>query len=108
MVVEYGMSAKFGPLAFDTKRGPVFLDGTTSGAKEYSEETARAIDEEVARITRDTYARVQDILARRRDDLERLAQRLLKTEVLEGEELQQLLYGAPSAPQSAPAAAATA
>jgi cell division protease FtsH len=108
MVVEYGMSAKFGPLAFDTKRGPVFLDGTTSGAKEYSEETARDIDEEVARITRDTYARVQDILARRRDDLERLAQRLLKTEVLEGEELQQLLYGAPSAPQSAPAAAATA
>jgi len=102
------MSAKFGPLAFDTKRGPVFLDGTTSGAKEYSEETARDIDEEVARITRDTYARVQDILARRRDDLERLAQRLLKTEVLEGEELQQLLYGAPSAPQSAPAAAATA
>jgi cell division protease FtsH len=108
MVVEYGMSAKFGPLAFDTKRGPVLLDGTTSGTKEYSEETARDIDEEVARITRDTYTRVQEILARRRDDLERLAHRLLETEVLEGEELQQLLYGAPSVPQSAPAATATA
>jgi cell division protease FtsH len=108
MVVEYGMSSKFGPQAFDTKRAPVFLDGTTSGAKEYSEETARDIDEEVARITRETYARVQEILARRRDDLERLARRLLETEVLEGEELQQLLYGATPAPQSAPAATATA
>jgi cell division protease FtsH len=107
MVVEYGMSSKFGPLAFDTKRGPVFLDGTASGAKEYSEETARDIDEEVARITRETYARVQEILAKRRDDLERLAQRLLKTEVLEGEELQHLLYGATPAPQTTPAATAT-
>jgi cell division protease FtsH len=108
MVMEYGMSAKFGPLAFDTKRGPVFLDGTTAGAKEYSEETARDIDEEVARITRETYARVQELLARRRGDLERLARRLLETEVLEGEELKQLLYGATSALQPAPAATATA
>src|SRR2546428_2587076 len=108
MVVEYGMSAKFGPLAFDPKHGPVFLDGTASGAKEYSEETARDIDEEVARITRETYTRVQEILARRRNDLERLAQRLLETEVLEGEELKQLLSGAISALQPAPAATATA
>jgi cell division protease FtsH len=108
MVVEYGMSAKFGPQAFDTKRGPSFLDGVTSGAREYSEETARDIDEEVARITHETYARVQEIITRRRDDLERLAQRLLVTEVLEGEELQQLLYGATPAAQSAPVATATA
>ncbi len=108
MVVEYGMSSKFGPLAFDTKHGPVFLDGTASGAKEYSEETTRDIDEEVARITHETYAHVQEILARRRDDLERLAQRLLETEVLEGEELQHLLYGATPVPRSAPAATATA
>jgi len=108
MVMEYGMSSKFGPLAFETKRGPVFLDGASSGAKEYSEETARAIDEEVARITRETYARVQDLLARRRDDLERLARRLLETEVLEGEELKQLLQGATPSPQLAPVAATTA
>jgi cell division protease FtsH len=107
MVVEYGMSAKFGPQAFDTKRGPSFLDGVTSGAKEYSEETARDIDEEVARITHETYARVQEIITRRRDDLERLAQRLLVTEVLEGEELQQFLYGATPTAPSAPVATAT-
>jgi cell division protease FtsH len=108
MVVEYGMSTKFGPQAFDTKRGPVFLEGATSGAKEYSEETARDIDEEVARITHETYARVQEIITRRRDDLERLAQRLLETEVLEGEELQQLLYGVTPAAQAAPVATAMA
>lgn len=105
MVMEYGMSSKFGPLAFETKRSPMFLDGTAAGAKEYSEETARDIDEEVARITRETYARVQELLAKRRDDLERLARRLLETEVLEGEELKQLLYGAaPAQPPSVSAA----
>jgi cell division protease FtsH len=99
MVMEYGMSPKFGPLAFETKRGPIFLDGSTSGAKEYSEETARAIDEEVARITHETYARVREVLTKRRDDLERLARRLMETEVLEGEELQQLLYGSQASAQ---------
>jgi len=93
MVVEYGMSQKFGPLAFASTRGPMFLDGTAGGAKDYSEETAREIDQEVARITQETYDRVREIITRRRDDLERIARRLLEIEVLEGEELQHLLYG---------------
>jgi cell division protease FtsH len=93
MVVEYGMSDTFGPLAFETQRGPAFLDGAMPGAKAYSEATARDIDQEVARITRETYARVQAILTTRRADLERIARRLLDIEVLEGAELQQLLYG---------------
>jgi cell division protease FtsH len=91
MVIEYGMSAKFGPLAFETKRGPVFLDGGYSAPKEYSEETAREIDQEVARITHETYARVRNLLTKRREDLERLARRLLEKEVVEGEELRELL-----------------
>jgi cell division protease FtsH len=91
MVVEYGMSPKFGPLAFEKKRGPVFLDGNFAQAKEYSEETAREIDQEVARIVQETYGRVRDLLTKRRDDLERLARRLLEKEVVEGEELRELL-----------------
>lgn len=106
MVIEYGMSPKFGPLAFETKRSSIFLDGTTSGVKEYSAETARAIDEEMARITHATYARVREILTKRRDDLERLARRWLETAVLEGEELQRLLYGSNASPQPAPEATA--
>jgi cell division protease FtsH len=96
MVIEYGMSPKFGPLAFEAKRGPVFLDGGYTAPKEYSEETAREIDQEVSRITQETYARVRDMLTKRRDDLERLARRLLEKEVVEGEELRDLLGVSPA------------
>jgi cell division protease FtsH len=96
MVIEYGMSPKFGPLAFEAKRGPVFLDGGLAAPKEYSEETAREIDQEVARIIQETYARVRDLLTKRRDDLERLARRLLDKEVVEGEELRALLDASPA------------
>ena len=83
MVLEYGMSPKFGPLAFEAKRGSVFLDGGFTAQKEYSEETAREIDQEVgASYTRPM--RVCGILlTKRRDDLERLARRLLDKEVVE-------------------------
>src|SRR5688572_27654766 len=96
MVMEYGMSTKFGPMAFEDKRGPVFLDGGYAPPKEYSEETAREIDEEVARIIQETYARVRDTLTKRRDDLERLARRLLEKEVVEGDELRVLLGASPA------------
>jgi cell division protease FtsH len=74
----------------------MFLDGGFTPPKEYSEETAREIDEEVARIVQETYARVREILTKRRDDLERLARRLLDKEVVEGEELRDLLGAAPA------------
>jgi cell division protease FtsH len=98
MVIEYGMSSKFGPLAFETKRSPTFLDGSFSAPKEYSEETAREIDQEVARIIQETYARVRNLLTKRRDDLERLARRLLDKEVVEGEELRDLLGASHASP----------
>jgi cell division protease FtsH len=97
MVVEYGMSPKFGPLAFEVKRGPVFLDGNFAHTKDYSEETAREIDQEVSRIVQESYARVRDLLTKRRDDLERLARRLLEKEVVDGVELRALLGAASAA-----------
>jgi Peptidase family M41 len=84
---------KFGPMAFETKRHPAFVESGMPGAKEYSEDTARDIDQEVARITHETYARVKEIITTRRAVLEHLARRLLEIEVLEGTELQHLLYG---------------
>jgi cell division protease FtsH len=83
-------------LAFEAKRGSVFLDGGLTAPKEYSEETAREIDQEVARIIHETYARVRDLLTKRRDDLERLARRLLDKEVVEGEELRAMLGTSPA------------
>jgi ATP-dependent Zn protease len=50
----------------------------------------------VARIVHETYARVRELLTKRRDDLERLARRLLDREMVEGEELQALLGAAPA------------
>src|SRR5262249_2158521 len=102
MVIEYGMSQKFGPMAFESKRNAPFLDGAMSGLKEYSEETAREIDQEVASITHETYARVKEIITMYRDNLEQIARRLLAIEVLEGEELQRLLYGTATPPLQAP------
>ena len=69
------------------------FSGPAGGARDYSEETAHDIDQEVARITQETYDRVREIITRRRDELERIARRLLVIEVLEGDELQHLLYG---------------
>jgi cell division protease FtsH len=96
MVIEYGMSPKFGPLAFEIKQGPMFLNGGYTPSKEYSEETAREIDQEVTRITQEAYARVRELLTKRRDDLDRLARRLLEKEVVEGEELRELLGVSPA------------
>ena len=89
------MSPRLGALSFEPERRPVFLPGADglSGAKPYSEETAREIDEEVKRIVDETEARVHDILAKREKDLRAVAQRLLEKEILEGDELRALLPG---------------
>jgi cell division protease FtsH len=92
MVVEYGMSEKFGPVAFEKERRPLFLEGNFSMTREYSEETAREIDTEVEKIITETYERVKRLLDQRRDKLELLAKTLLEKEVIEGEELRELLY----------------
>ena len=60
-------------------------------AREYSEETARAIDEEISRLIKEGHDRVKQILTEKRDQLEILSATLLEKETLQGEELQALL-----------------
>jgi len=93
MVKEYGMSARLGAVAYEPERRPLFLPGGDglSGAKPYSEETAREIDEEVKRIVDETEGRVREILTKRGPDLKAVSQRLLEKEVLEGDELHMLI-----------------
>jgi cell division protease FtsH len=92
MVKEYGMTEKFGPLTFEKERRPLFLDiGLPSGAKEYSEETAREIDQEVKRLIDEAYRKVKEILAVNQDKLRTLAAALLEKETLEGEEVRKIL-----------------
>src|SRR5438046_1413567 len=99
MVTRFGMSERLGPLAFGENGGPGFLrrgfpwDG--GGEREYSEDTARAIDAEVRGIVEQTYDRVRSLLGAKKDTLLRAAEILKRRETLEGEELRHLLAGEP-------------
>jgi cell division protease FtsH len=92
MVTEYGMTEKFGPLTFEKERRPLFLDlGLPSGAKEYSEDTAREIDQEVKRLVDDSYGKVRELLSGNQDRLKNLATVLLEKETIEGDEIRKIL-----------------
>jgi cell division protease FtsH len=92
MVTIYGMSKVLGPLAYDKAQQANFLgNGTASPRRLVSEGTAKAIDEEVRQIVEKAYEKAFLILDRNRDLLDAIAQQLLKTETLEGEELQAFL-----------------
>jgi len=87
MVCTYGMSEKLGPLTFGKKNSSLFL-GTEYGAeKNYSEETARAIDDAVKTIVQNSYQRVKELLQENRSVLNSLASELEEKEVLSGEEV---------------------
>jgi cell division protease FtsH len=91
MVTQFGMSEKLGLVSLEGSRTPTLLPVPTYSPKEYSEETARLIDEEVKRILSETHVKVREILASRRPALEQLAQLLLEKEVVERPELKNIL-----------------
>ena len=71
----------------------MFLPVGAQSSKEYSEETARIVDEEIKRVLTDAHQKVRDCLSSRRDALEELAQLLLEKEVVERPALQRILNG---------------
>jgi len=82
MVMRYGMDAKLGNLSFEPERSP-FLPGLPMEAtRQYSEETAQAIDRAVAEIAQTAFARAVRILDRNRATLEEGARMLLQKETL--------------------------
>jgi cell division protease FtsH len=93
MVTTYGMSKVLGPLAYEKGQQNNFLgDGAMMNPRRMvSDETAKAIDEEVKEIVERAHQQALDILNNNRDLLEKIAQRILDVEVIEGEELQNLL-----------------
>ena len=92
MVKEYGMSKKLGYVTFERERKPLFLDLSPSfGTKDYSEETAREIDNEVRRIIEESYERVKTTLNDKRALLGKVAHTLLEKETIGGEELRVLI-----------------
>ena len=92
MVKEFGMSEKLGQITFEKERRSMFLDVTPGfSSRDYSDETAREIDNEIKRIVENTYNLVKSTLTGNRDLLETVAKTLLEKEVLEGEELRRLI-----------------
>ncbi len=93
MVTTYGMSKILGPLAYEKGQQNNFLgDGAAMNPRRMvSDNTAKAIDEEVKEIVETAHQQALNILNENRDLLEKIAQQILETEVIEGEELQSLL-----------------
>jgi cell division protease FtsH len=90
MVKAYGMSDKLGPVSFDKGR-PLFLETPWSQPKDYSESTAKEIDEEVKQILTESFSKAKTVLGERVEKLKQIAGVLLEKEVLEGDELKRLV-----------------
>ncbi len=88
MVTEYGMSDKLGPLTFGHKSELVFLGREIGEQRNYSEEVAKVIDEEVRRFINQAHETALRVLSENKDKLVKLAQRLIEVETLEGPDLQ--------------------
>ncbi|AFZ35352.1 membrane protease FtsH catalytic subunit [Stanieria cyanosphaera PCC 7437] len=95
MVTTYGMSKILGPLAYEKGQQNNFLgDGMMNPRRMVSDDTAKAIDEEVKEIVETAHQQALDILNQNRNLLEQIAQQILEVEVIEGEKLQSLLQQA--------------
>ncbi|HCV32876.1 MAG TPA: cell division protein FtsH, partial [Microcoleaceae bacterium UBA9251] len=92
MVTTYGMSKVLGPLAYDRGQQAMFLnDGMGNARRAVSAQTAEAIDQEVKEIVETAHQQALDILKTNRELLETITQKLLETEVVEGEALHKFL-----------------
>ncbi len=95
MVTEFGMSEKLGPLAFGKRDELVFLGREIGEQRNYSDDVAKQIDEEVRAIIDRGYARAMDVLTRYKDRLVQLAERLVAEETVESEAFEAMFADIP-------------
>jgi len=98
MVCELGMSENLGPLTFGKKEEMVFLGREIATHKDYSEQTAQRIDDEVRSLVEGAYRQALSQLEQNVDKLRLLADTLLEREVMDGDEMNRLLHGERLAP----------
>ncbi len=94
MICEYGMSERLGPLTLGKKHRQIFLGKDIVEDRNYSEEVAYAIDQEIRQLIDKCYSIAEKIIVENMDKLERLAKTLLEREVLEGDEIDKIIEGA--------------
>jgi len=88
MVTEFGMSRTLGPLAFGKKDEMVFLGREISEQRNYSDEIAYQIDQEIRELIEAAHRRSKEIIEQHVDALEAIAQLLMREETIEGEQLE--------------------
>lgn len=93
MVLDWGMSDKFNNIAFGSQREQVFLGEQMGSSKEYSDSTAREVDEEVKRILNEAYDRAITTITEHRDILDKLADELVEHEEVSGKKVMEWLNG---------------
>jgi cell division protease FtsH len=91
MVTVYGMSKKLGPLTFGDREELVFLGREIAEQRNYSEEVAEEIDQEVRRLIDEAYHRAKGVLTGYRQKLDVIAHRLIEVETIEREQFEALL-----------------
>ncbi|MGB5635620.1 MAG: ATP-dependent zinc metalloprotease FtsH3 [Waterburya sp.] len=91
MVTRFGMSDRLGPVALGRQNGNVFMGRDIASDRDFSNETAAAIDEEVRNYVDQAYSRAKKVLMENRHILNRLAEMLIEKETVEADELQDVL-----------------
>ncbi len=91
MITKYGMSEKLGPIAFGSDNDEVFLGKNYTHTRNYSENIAAAIDEEVEKIINNAYKRTETILTEHIDQLHIVSEVLVKLEKIDKEQFESLM-----------------
>jgi len=91
MVARWGMSERLGTISFSEREDPFAGTALATGSREYSEQTATIIDEEVKRIVNWAYDRALSLLASHRDTLDGIAHSLRLHETLDAKQLRAIL-----------------
>jgi cell division protease FtsH len=102
MVTVWGMSEKLGPLAFGKKDEQIFLGREIAQHKDYSEQTAVEIDEEVRRLVTEAYTESKTLLEKNRDVLDSFAMMLLEKETMDDPEIEAMIASVHFPIQEAP------
>jgi cell division protease FtsH len=91
MVMQWGMSSAMGPISYGDQEEQIFLGKEIAVRRDYSEQTAREIDEEVRKLMNECHDRAQQVLMDHTDELHKVAKALLERETLDAEDIKILL-----------------
>ena len=102
MITAYGMSEKLGRRTYGRPDREVFLGGSYMQEKDYSEDTAKKIDDEVRTIIDGCYKKARILILKHKISVDKVAKRLLEKELLDGAEVEEIITGKPRKPVEPP------